>query len=159
MLRDLRIRSKLIGIFALPVLGMLLLASARIVSTVNDGLAADHEKKAIAFTAAVSTLAHELEAERDLSVAATAGSDETAPRAVLDAQRDRVDKALTAWRAAGAAWGPDPSHRRLWESLTGADAYLSQLGEERQRLDTGTTRSPQALQGLHGRDRASARHG
>ena len=29
MLRDLRIRSKLIGIFALPVLGMLLLASAR----------------------------------------------------------------------------------------------------------------------------------
>ena len=86
MARDLRIRSKLIGIFALPVLGMLLLTSARIVSTVDDGFAADDDKRAIGFTAAGSALAHELEAERDLSIAAASGSDSGSASAVHEAK-------------------------------------------------------------------------
>jgi HAMP domain-containing protein len=145
MVRDLRIRSKLIGIFALPVLGMLLLASARIVSTVGDGFAADDDKRAIGFTAAGSALAHELEGERDLSIAAVSGSDETDPKAVLGTQRDRVDQALSAWRAARTAWDPDRSDRRVHAALTIADAHLGRLDTIRQGLDDGTIRPLQGL--------------
>jgi HAMP domain-containing protein len=145
MVRDLRIQSKLIGIFALPVLGMLLLTSARIVSTVDDGLAADDDKRAIGFTAAGSALAHELEAERDLSVAAVSGSDETRPAAVLDTQRDRVDQALNAWRTARTTWHPDRSDRRVQAALAIADTHLGTLEAVRHGLDDGTIRPPQAL--------------
>jgi hypothetical protein len=142
---ELQIRSKLIAIFALPVLGMLLLASVRIVATVNDGLAADHEKQAIAFTAAGSTLAHEIEAERDLAV--VAGRDgQPAARAALGAQRGRVDRALVAWRAARAAWGTARSDRRVRAALAAADARLGRLRADRQGLDAGTTRPSQATQ-------------
>lgn len=146
MVRDLRIRSKLIGIFALPVLGMLLLTSARIVSTVDDGFAADDDKRAIGFTAAGSALAHELEAERDLSIPAASGSDQTRPAAVLNTQRDRVDQALNAWRAARTTWHPDRSDRRVQAALAIADTHLGRLEAVRHGLDDGTIRPPQALE-------------
>jgi hypothetical protein len=145
MLRELQIRSKLIAIFALPVLGMLLLASVRIVATVNDGLTADHEKQANAFVMAGSALAHELEAERDLAVVVVAPGGQPAARAALVAQRRRVDQALTAWRAARAAWGATRSDPRVRGALAAADARLGRLSADRQALDAGTTRPPQAL--------------
>jgi HAMP domain-containing protein len=145
MVRDLRIRSKLIGIFALPVLGMLLLASARIVSTVGDGFAADDDKRAIGFTASGSELAHELEAERDLSFAVVSGSDDTDLMAVLGTQRDRVDQALSAWRAARTAWDPDRSDRRVQAALAVANTHLGRLDTVRQALDDGSIRPPQAF--------------
>jgi hypothetical protein len=145
MFRELQIRSKLIAIFALPVLGMLLLASVRIVATVDDGLAADHEKQATAFTAAVSALAHELEAERDLTAVVAARGGQPAVRTALVAQRGRVDQALTAWQAARAAWGATRSDRRVRSVLAAADARLGRLRADRHALDAGGTRPPQVL--------------
>jgi signal transduction histidine kinase len=143
MFRELRIRPKLIAIFALPVVGMLLLASVRMVATVHDGLAADDEKQAIAFTSAVFSLAHELEAERDLEVVAAGDGPPTA-RAALDDQRGRVDRALVAWQAA-RAWGAARSNPRVRAALAVADARLARLGADRQALNGGTTRPPEAL--------------
>jgi len=128
MLRDWQIRSKLLGIFILPVIGLALLTSVRIAGNFHDGLQADREKKGVAVAAQAAALIHDLQWERDRSVAwVAAGRAGSSP--VAGAQRAQVDREAGAYRAGVAALTLGRDDARLQAALRGADAGLGHVAQ------------------------------
>src|SRR4029453_14333209 len=100
-LRDWRVRSKLIAVLVIPAVAFLVLSSFGIGSLVRNAQAFDNGRRLADLGREVPALVHELQAERDLSGAQIESREAKAAEA-LEAQRPRVDRAVTAYRAAAA---------------------------------------------------------
>ena len=131
MLRDWQIRSKLLGIFVLPVIGLAILTSVRIAGNFHDGLQADREKKGVALVAQAASLAGDLQRERARSVAWVAGG-RFGASPVAAAQRAPVDRGAAAYRAVAATLPLDRGDAQLQAALRGADARLGHVTQARQ---------------------------
>jgi Nitrate and nitrite sensing/Histidine kinase-, DNA gyrase B-, and HSP90-like ATPase/HAMP domain len=112
-LRNWRVRSKLIAVLVIPAVAFLVLASFGIGALVGNAQAFEDGRKLAELGWQVTALVHELQAERDLSVAFTATADKGV-RNALDAQQPRVNQAVVAYREAQA-----PLEDELGEGVQG----------------------------------------
>jgi hypothetical protein len=100
-LRNWRVRSKLIAVLVIPAVAFLVLASFGIGSLVANAQGFEDGRKLAELGRQVTTLVHELQAERDLSVAFSASGNEDAGKAMRE-QQPRVDQAVAAYKEAEA---------------------------------------------------------
>jgi Nitrate and nitrite sensing/HAMP domain len=101
-LRHWRVRSKLIAVLVIPAFAFLVLASFGIGSSVRDVRALDRASRLAEFGVHVTALAHELQAERDLSFGYMELKGRDANRQPLAEQQPLVDRQVAAYRAAEA---------------------------------------------------------
>jgi Nitrate and nitrite sensing/HAMP domain len=146
MPRDLPVRAKLLVLVALPVAATVLLASWRVADAAGDGRQVDRERRAVSFAAGTARLAHELQAERDLTAGWLAGG-KPAGRTRLRAQRGRVDRAAAAFRAARPGLGLAPGDARLARAVAAASAELGRLPGRRLDADQLPIGAAEALTG------------
>src|SRR5918994_2042775 len=100
-LRNWRVRSKLIAVLVIPAVAFLVVAGFGIGSLVGNTQAFEEGRQLAELGRQVTALVHELQTERDLSVAATASADKGVGDA-LDQQQPRVNQAVAAYREAEA---------------------------------------------------------
>ena len=133
MVGNLSIRSKLIGLLAVPVAGSVLLGVAGVAGGFGERAQAAEEARIALVAGQAVAAAHELQEERVRAVAwvATGGR---AAEAELAARRRRVDRALAAYRAGAAGLGRtgDPA---LDQALAAATARLERLPVVRAETD------------------------
>jgi signal transduction histidine kinase len=109
-LRNWRVRSKLIAVLVIPAVAFLVLASFGIGSLVGNAQAFEDGRKLAELGRQVTALVHELQAERDFSVAFTASADKGVGNALRD-QQEQVNRAVTAYREAQAPLNDDLGER------------------------------------------------
>jgi HAMP domain-containing protein len=140
MIRNLSVRSKLIGILIAPLLALTLLTSLGIGANLAVKVEAERLGQEAAFAKSLSRLVHELQAERDLSAGWVAGGHASAPswpsRATLDNQQTRVNEALKAFRNDTQALEDDGS--AFYRQAQTAQAGFSGLTELRQKVKDNT---------------------
>jgi hypothetical protein len=100
-LRNWRVRSKLIAVLVIPAVAFLVLASFGIGSLVGNAQAFEDGRRLAELGRQVTALVHELQTERDLSVAFTASGNEDVSKAMCQ-QQPRVNQAVAAYREAEA---------------------------------------------------------
>jgi hypothetical protein len=100
-LRNWRVRSKLIAVLVIPAVAFLVLASFGIGALVGNAQAFEEGRQLAELGRQVTALAHELQAERDLSAAFTGSGDQGVERA-LNEQVPRVNQAAAAYQEAEA---------------------------------------------------------
>src|SRR6266568_648634 len=138
MLREAPIRAKLIAIFILPALGTVILASLRIAGDLRDGSGAGRGRLAVALAVDATTLAHELGGERDLSaVWQSRARPEPSDRVAVTSARQRVDRAIGAFRVSAARLDADGRDQRLRGLLQTALSGVGRLPERRGGIDHG----------------------
>ena len=134
MFRNLSIRSKLVGLLlVVPVAGAALLSAVGVAAGVDDRARADREQRMAAVAGLAATAAHELQEERARAVAWVAGSGRRG-EGKLRARRQRVDRALAAYRAGAAGLRPtgDPA---LDQAVAAAAERLDRLAAVRAEAD------------------------
>jgi hypothetical protein len=109
-LRNWRVRSKLIAVLVIPAVAFLVVAGFGIGTLVGNARAFEDGRRLAELGRQVTALVHELQAERDLSVAFTATADKGVRKA-LDEQQPRVNQAVAAYREAEAALYDDLGER------------------------------------------------
>jgi Nitrate and nitrite sensing/Histidine kinase-, DNA gyrase B-, and HSP90-like ATPase/HAMP domain len=112
-LRNWRVRSKLIAVLVIPAVAFLVLASFGIGSLVGNAQAFEEGRSLAELGRQVTALVHELQQERDLSVASTVSADQGVGKA-LDEQQPRVNQAVTAYREA-----EEPLYDDLGDTMRG----------------------------------------
>ena len=100
-LRNWRVRSKLIAVLVIPAVAFLVVAGFGIGTLVGNAQAFEDGRRLAELGRQVTALVHELQAERDLSVAFTATADKGVGNA-LGKQQPRVNQAVAAYREAEA---------------------------------------------------------
>jgi signal transduction histidine kinase len=145
MVGNLSIRSKLLGLLAVPVAGAVLLGVAGVAAGWGERSRAADERRLATVTGQAAAAVHELQEERARAVAWTAGSG-VAGRAELAARRRRVDRALAAYRSGAADLAPtgDPA---LDQAVAAAAARLDQLVGVRAEVDRRLLDPEQAAAG------------
>src|SRR5918992_947820 len=98
-LRNWRVRSKLIAVLVIPAVAFLVLASFGIGALVGNAQAFEEGRQLAELGRQVTALVHELQTERDLSVAFTATADKGVGK-TLGEQRPRVNQAAADYREA-----------------------------------------------------------
>jgi len=144
MIRNLSVRSKLIGILIAPLLALTLLTSLGIGANLAVKVEAEHLRQEAAFTKNLSRLVHELQAERDLSAGWVSGDRASEPswprKATLDDQQSHVNEDLKAFGNDTQALENDGS--AFYRQAQKAQAGFSGLNELRQKVENnspGTT--------------------
>jgi nitrate/nitrite sensing protein/histidine kinase/DNA gyrase B/HSP90-like ATPase/HAMP domain-containing protein len=112
-LRNWRVRSKLIAVLVIPAIAFVVVAGIGIGSLVRNAQAFEDGRRLAELGRQVTALVHELQTERDLSVAFTATADKGVGNA-LGQQQPQVDQAAAAYREAEA-----PLYDDLGERLQG----------------------------------------
>jgi signal transduction histidine kinase len=137
MIRNLSVRSKLIGILIAPLLALTLLTSLGIGANLAVKVEAENLRQQAAFAKNLSRLVHELQAERDLSAGWVSGGRASEPswprRATLDDQQTRVNEALKAFGNDTQALEDDGS--AFYRQAQKAQAGFSGLNELRQKVE------------------------
>src|SRR5215218_9929981 len=100
-LRNWRVRSKLIAVLVIPAVAFLVVAGFGIGSLVANAQAFEDGRRLAELGQQVTALVHELQTERDLSVAFTASGNEDVGKAIRE-QQPRVNQAVAAYRDAEA---------------------------------------------------------
>jgi HAMP domain-containing protein len=140
MIRNLSVRSKLIGILIAPLLALTLLTSLGIGANLAVKVEAERLGQEAAFAKSLSRLVHELQAERDLSAGFVAGGRVPAPswpsRATVDDQQTRVSEALKTFQNDTQALEDDGS--AFYRQAKTAQAGFSGLDELRQTVEDKT---------------------
>jgi hypothetical protein len=112
-LRNWRVRSKLIAVLVIPAVAFLVVGGFGIGTLVRNAQGFEDGRRLAELGRQVTALVHELQSERDLSVAFTATADKGVGNA-LGQQQPRVDQAVAAYREAEA-----PLYDNLGERLQG----------------------------------------
>jgi Nitrate and nitrite sensing len=133
MIRNLPIRSKLIGILIAPLLALTLLTSLGIGANLAIKVQAEHLRQEAAFATTLSRLVHELQDERDLTAGWVSGGRAEDGRPDLDDQQARVNRALQAVRKDAQALEDDGSS--FYDKVQTALAGLGRLAEVRGRAE------------------------
>ena len=144
MIRNLPIRSKLIGILIAPLVALTLLTSLGIGANLAIKVQAEDLRQQAAFATTLSRLVHELQDERDLSAGFVGGGRADDGRRDLDDQQARVNRALEALRKDAQALKDDGSS--FYDKVQTALAGFSTLAEVRQSVeDTDAATSAQQV--------------
>ena len=112
-LRNWRVRSKLIAVLVIPAVAFLVLASFGIGSLVRNAQAFDDGRRLAELGREVTALAHELQAERDLSAAFAESGNQGVGQALRE-QQPRADRAAADYRDA-----EEPLYDDLGQRLQG----------------------------------------
>jgi HAMP domain-containing protein len=140
MIRNLSVRTKLIGILIAPLLALTLLTSLGIGANLATKVEAVGLRQEAAFAKSLSELVHELQAERDLSAGWVSGGRAPAPswpsRSTLDDQQKQVNEALKAFREEAQALEDDGSG--FYRAAQTAQAGFGGLTALRQRVEDNT---------------------
>jgi hypothetical protein len=137
MIRNLPIRSKLIGILIAPLVALTLLTSLGIGANLAIKVQAEDLRQEAAFATTLSRLVHELQDERDLSAGWVSGGRADDGRRDLDNQQARVNRALEAVRKDAQAFKDDGSS--FYGKVQTALAGFSRLAEVRQSVEDEST--------------------
>jgi signal transduction histidine kinase len=129
------IRSKLLALLLVPVVGAAVLAAAGATAAAGGGRRADRERRALAFASVATAVTHELQEERAATAAfLAAGKRRGAPG--LRSARGRVDRAAAAFRAGAAALDLGrPRPQELQGALAAATGQLDRLPVWRRDTD------------------------
>ena len=129
MIRNLPIRSKLIGILIAPLLALTLLTSLGIGANLATKVQAEHLRQEAAFATTLSRLVHELQDERDLTAGWVGGGRANDGRRDLDNQQARVNRALEAFRkdAQGLEDDGSPFYGKVQTALAGFGGRLAEV--------------------------------
>ena len=134
-LDDVRIRTRLIAIFLLPILTLTIVAASQIQSSVAAGFKADKERQLLTFAIGLGDLTHELQLERDHSVNWIGSGKEAASYKEVVVQRAKVDKAIgTDWDQASESVHK-AEQRGFARQVAAVRGKLGQLPATRQAID------------------------
>lgn len=132
MLKNLRVRTKLIAVLAVPLAGLIVMATIGVLDRRSDAAEARDGRRLAELTAARVALTHQLQLERTWTAAAVSG-DRTYGVDELTAQRQTTDAAVEAFRSqAGSARSVSGA---LGEQLDRVIADLQQLQDVRVSID------------------------
>jgi hypothetical protein len=134
MIRNMQIRSKLIAVLVIPLVGLTALAAIGIGASVARGVQADRVNDQAVFAVSLSKLVHELQRERDLS-AGWVGSGRDAGYGGVVAQRVAVNQALQTFRRDVENLGPDTEGSAFRRRVDSALRRFERINEERQRIE------------------------
>jgi HAMP domain-containing protein len=143
MIRNLPIRSKLIGILIAPLLALTLLTSLGIGTNLATKVQAEHLRQEAAFATTLSRLVHELQDERDLTAGWVSGGRAEDGRRDVEIQQARVNRALEAFRNDAQALEDDGSP--FYDKVQTARAKVGRLAEVRGRAVDNTATSAQQV--------------
>jgi signal transduction histidine kinase len=145
MLRHAPIRSKVVAILALPLVGLIALAAVGIGSTLARGAEASRRNDLAQLAVRGNTLVHELQAERTLSSdwVAAKPSRAAVPRDGMLAQRVVVNRTAAALEQFVGRLDTDAYDPRVRQALDRALTELRGLRADRLVVDSGTS-SPTA---------------
>src|ERR671914_2357987 len=124
-LRNWRVRSKLIAVLVIPAVAFLVLASFGIGALVGNAQAFEEGRQLAELGRQVTALVHELQTERDLSVAFTATADKGVGK-TLGEQRPRVNQAAADYREAEG---------ELYDDLGGFQELSGLLAQQQAAFD------------------------
>jgi signal transduction histidine kinase len=145
MLSNLPVRAKLIAILALPVLVMIVLVVSRVGGNVADSRRLDRLAGITRVSSSALTLVHDLQRERDLSVAQSAGA-QIFDGSALPAARARTDASRRAFETGVAGLDLASTRETLREQLGIAQRRLAQdLGAERVAVDKRARSAPATI--------------
>ena len=137
MIRNLPIRSKLIGLLIAPLLALTLLTSLGIGANLATKVEAQHLRQEIAVATSLSRLVQELQDERDLTAGWVAGGRAADGLRSLDDQQKRVNRALEAFGKDAQTLEDDGSP--FYSAVQKARAESDKLAEVRQRVEDNPT--------------------
>ena len=137
MIRNLPIRSKLIGLLIAPLLALTLLTSLGIGANLATKVEAQHLRQEIAVATTLSRLVQELQDERDLTAGWVAGGRAADGLRSLDDQQKRVNRALEAFGKDAQTLEDDGSP--FYSAVQKAQAESDKLAEVRQRVEDNPT--------------------
>jgi HAMP domain-containing protein len=137
MIRNLPIRSKLIGLLIVPVLALTLLTSLGIGANLAVKVEAQQLRQEIAVANSLSRLVHALQDERDLSAGWVAGGRAVNGLRDLDDQQARVNRAVEAFRKDAETLEDDSTP--FYSNVQTARAGSGRLAEVRQRVEDNPT--------------------
>jgi HAMP domain-containing protein len=145
MIRNLPIRSKLIGLLIAPLLALIVLTSLGIGANLAVKVEAQHLRQEIAVATTLARLVQELQDERDLTAGWVAGGRAPDGLRSLDDQQTRVNRALEAFEKDAQTLEDDSSP--FYSAVQRARAGSDGLAEVRQRIEDNpsTTTGPQVL--------------
>jgi HAMP domain-containing protein len=136
MLNNLRVRTKLAAVLAVPLVALVVMASIGVRDRWDEATSAREGRRLAELTAARIDLAHQLQGERTLVAAgfASRGPDELE---ALGAQRRRTDASLSAFaRRAGSA---GDVAKAVGEDVRRTLGELEQIATVRQSIDAAQT--------------------
>jgi signal transduction histidine kinase len=133
MFGNLSIRSKLIGLLAVPVAASTLVAVVGVADGAGDRTRAERDRRVAAVAVRAGTAVHELQEER-VRVAAWVAGGGRRGEGELRTRRRRVDRALAAYRAGAAAIGPT-GEPALDQAVRAAAERLDRLAVVRAQAD------------------------
>jgi HAMP domain-containing protein len=137
MIRNLPIRSKLIGLLIAPLLALIVLTSLGIGANLATKVEAQQLRQEIAVATSLSRLVQELQDERDLTAGWVAGGRPADGLRRLDDQQTRVNRALEAFGKEAQTLEDDgsPFYSAVQKARAGSDS----LAEVRQRVEDNPT--------------------
>src|SRR5829696_2750188 len=146
MLRHAPIRSKVVAILTLPLVGLIALAAVGIGTTLARGAEASRRNDLAQLAVRGNTLVHELQAERTLSSDwVAARPSQAVPRDGMLAQRVVVDRTASALEQFVGRLDADAYDPRVRQALDRALGELGGLREDRAVIDSGAS-SPTAAE-------------
>jgi signal transduction histidine kinase len=129
---------------AIPLLAVLVLAGVGAIASLREGARAERVRDLVPFVGALTTLVHELQRERSLSVAPPAGQEPGGAGTALETARRAVDDAVTGYRLAAIQIELSGRDRRLDQRLAAGRAELAGLPALRAVVDTPGAGDPGA---------------
>jgi hypothetical protein len=120
---------------AIPLLAVLVLAGVGAVASLRQSAQAERVRGLVPFVGALTTLVHELQRERSLSVAPPAGQEPGGAGTALETARRAVDHAAAAYRVAATRIELSGRDRRLDQRLDAGLAELAGLAALRATVD------------------------
>jgi signal transduction histidine kinase len=145
MLNNLPIRPKLALILIIPAVALLALAGLQVGSAVSTSRQADRVTKLTEFALRGTTLAHELQRERGLTVRQLLGSRAGRDRRPLAGPRASTDRALAAYSASADVLGEGGLAPATRDKLRSAGNRLRGLAGLRRDVDGRAVGAPAAL--------------
>jgi hypothetical protein len=142
LLGNLSLRPKIALILLLPVAALLLLAGLRIGSSISTSRQAAQARGLTEFALRGTALAHQLQAERGLTLGSLLADQ---PAAGLRQQRDLTDRAQAAYRASAAELDAGTLTPVAAERLASASNRLNGLADLRRDVDRRTVAAAAAV--------------
>src|SRR5215208_1188368 len=141
MLRHAPIRSKVVAILTLPLVGLVTLAAVGIGTTLSRGAEAGRRNDLAQLAVRGNTLVHELQAERTLSSdwVAAKPSRAAVPRDGMLAQRVVVDRTTSALEQFVGRLDTDAYDPTVRQALDRALGELRELQADREQIDIGAS--------------------
>jgi hypothetical protein len=146
-IRDLRVRTKLLLVLAIPLVGFLTVTGVQVITSIETAAQLDGLSRQVALGREINALVHELQRERDrtagmLAAANAPGSSGAPNPSDLSPDRTAVDRAAAALASAAEPLRGDVTFERTYQA---AATGLAELPRIRDGTQSGWLRGPAAF--------------